>query len=515
MRAPAWAACSGSSPPYSTRCGGTGVPPDDNVVPFMAKDADAPPSPGADANASSSGDGGKQPPREKRVDWGRYTALLDNFALIYSTDTVWDAASRLIMKISAMAHAHGADYVRMWKAAESSPRRHEGKRWTVLPVDVVFDPTETCDPETKVNLFGGLVLEPKEGNVKPMLDLVRFLTSRASDNADECDQIMHWLLCWFAYPLQHLGAKLRNSVVMHGDEGAGKNFLFDTMVMIYGEYGATVGQDELEDKFNDWRSKKLFVVGDEVSSAQELVHNKNRLKALVTSPTVQINPKNLPRREEANHINIGFLSNEIKPLALDNSDRRYLVLFTPRAHDRAYYKELVAWRLNGGLQHWFHYLLHYDTSDYDPNAPAPMTEAKRDLIDLNRKTPERFWIEWENQELGLPYWTCSVDQAYRAYNKYCQRVGDRFPQQKPVFSRMMVRMSDSMGKPARVKPMVPKVEAGPQKTTRMFLVTDPPPDISEGQWAADAIAGFEKELRFYVHGPHSPDGEDKGQEDPR
>src|SRR5205085_4828808 len=162
-----------------------------------------------------------------------------------------------------------------------------------------------------------------------------------------------------AYPLQNLGAKLRTAIVMHGDEGAGKNFLFEAWLEIYGKYGLLVGQDELEDKFNDWRSAKLAVVGDEVSSRQELVHNKNRLKALITSPTVQINPKNLPRREERNHINIVFLSNELQPLALDNSDRRYLVIHTPRAREFEFYRKLKAWRQAGGVQAFYHYLLDY------------------------------------------------------------------------------------------------------------------------------------------------------------
>src|SRR3989344_344503 len=233
---------------------------------------------------------------------------------------VWDGSERLQMKIANMGHAHGADMVRMWKSSE--------RRRTVRLDDVVFDPTMKCDPETTVNLYDGMAMVPKEGNVDPILDLVRYLTSRAAEHDAECDEIMHWLLCWLAYPLQHPGAKLRTAVVMHGDEGAGKNFLFDIMVAIYGKYGALVGQDELEDKFNDWRSCKMFVVGDEVSSRDELVHNKNRLKALITSPTVQINPKNLARREEKNQMNIVFLSNELQPLALDNSDRRYLVVYT-------------------------------------------------------------------------------------------------------------------------------------------------------------------------------------------
>ena len=233
--------------------------------------AGAPPPP-EKAHALSSGDRGESPAdesadskpaekarkAEKTIDWGKFNHLCENFVLIYGTDTVWDGSERLIMKIANMGHAHGSDMVRMWKGSE--------RRRTVRQQDVVFDPTMRADPETTINLFDGLAMEPVEGDVKPMLELVRFLTSRASDNADECDHIMHWLLCWLAYPLQHPGAKLRTSVIMHGDEGAGKNFLFDTMVSIYGKYGALVGQDELEDKYNDWRSCKLFVVGDEVSS---------------------------------------------------------------------------------------------------------------------------------------------------------------------------------------------------------------------------------------------------------
>lgn len=471
--------------------------------------ASSPPSPGdASPRKEGKGAGGGKPKKpDKTIDWGKLNYLLKHFALIYSTDTVWDGANRLIMKISAMAHAHGSDMVKMWKA-------HEQRR-TIFPADVVFDPTETCDTEQCVNLFGGIDLEPKEGNVTPVLELVRFLTSRASTNAHEADEIMHWLLCWLAYPLQHMGTKLRTAVIMHGDEGAGKNFLFDLWVEIYGKYGALVGQDELEDKFNDWRSAKLAVVGDEVSSRQELVHNKNRLKALITSTSVQINPKNLPRREERNHINIVFLSNELQPLALDNSDRRYLVIYTPRAREFEFYRTLKAWKDDGGLAHFYHYLLTYPLDDFDPFAPAPLTQAKLDLIDLNRKSPERFWMEWANGELDLPYRSCSTSQAYRAYTKYAQRTGDRFPLQRPVFTRMVLRISESMGgtlDPPRppVKEWMARViddATSVRKTTRMFLVTPKPDGVTDSVWASECVSTFDEALKDYLGWePRSPDG---------
>lgn len=409
------------------------------------------------------------------------------------------------MKISAMGHAHGADMVRLWKGSE--------RRRTVRQDDVVFDPTMACDADRSVNLFDGFALKPKAGNVQPMLELVRYLTSRTHESADECDEVMHWLLCWLAWPLQHPGAKLRSSVIMHGDEGAGKNFLFDTVVAIYGKYGALVGQDELEDKFNDWRSCKLFVVGDEVSSRAELVHNKNRLKALITSETVQINPKNLPRREEKNQMNIAFLSNELQPLALDNSDRRYLVVYTPRAKDPEFYRRLRQWRDDGGVAAFYHYLLNYPLADFDPYAPAPMTEAKNVLIGLNRKSPEQFWAEWADGELDLPYHSCSMAQAYQAYLKWCQRTGERYPYRQGQWTPTVVRFSEGQGRPTRVKVMkLDGLGSGAKKAQRMFLVTDPAIDTPQGEWASKAVADFEPYLREYLGWqPRSPVGNENGE----
>lgn len=465
--------------------------------------------PKVSAAARDSGDGGGKadPPvqgkkKEKTVDWGKFNHLAENFVLIYGTDTVWDGAERLIMKIANMGHAHGADMVRMWKASE--------KRKTVRLEDVVFDPTLKVDPANSVNLYDGMAMVPKEGDVQPMLELVSFLTSRATSDEADTGDIMHWLLCWLAYPLQHPGAKLRTAVVMHGDEGAGKNFLFDIMVALYGKYGALVGQDELEDKHNDWRSCKLFVVGDEVSSRAELVHNKNRLKALITSPTVQINPKHLTRCEEKNHMNIVFLSNELQPLALDNSDRRYLVVYTPRAKDFEYYKALGEWRDNGGIEAFYHYLLNYPLGDFHAYAPAPMTDAKSALIAINRKSPELFWSEWQAGELDLPYHSCAVTQAYAAYLKWCQRTGDRYPFPQKAFTPTVIRFAEGQGQPMRSKPMNVVRPGQAKKTERMLLVTEPilgegEQRMTEGDWATSAVREFADALRKYAgYGSGSP-----------
>jgi putative DNA primase/helicase len=160
-----------------------------------------------------------------------------------------------------------------------------------------------------------------------------------------------------------------------------------------------------------------------------------------------------------------------------------------------------------------HYLLEYPTSDFNPYAPAPGTKAKEQLIDLARTSAERFWIEWAEQALPLPYWTCSVQQAYQAYLAYCRKTGERFPDKQGLFTRRLLRVSEQKGKPLREKVM--RVEHDPddpggdayQKSTRMLLVAEPPDD-GQGAWASEAQRGFERPLRAYAGGfPRSPDGE--------
>lgn len=476
-------------------------PPGEPEPPAAADSPDA--SDESGAKAADKGKKGKKYPPEF---WERLDFLRETFALIYGTDTVYDGSTGKIMTISNMSHAWGSELVRFWKNSTPCSARSEGGRWTVLPERVVFDPTGQADPDTHINLFQGFALQPVAGDVMPFLELLKHLCSRVAEHEEDVDKVMHYFLCWMAYPLQHPGSKLKTAVIMHGDEGAGKNFLMDLLVEIYGQYGCTVGQDELEDKFNDWRSRKLLVVGDEVSSRAELVHNKNRLKALITSTTVQINPKNLPRREEANHINVAFLSNELQPMALDNSDRRYLVIYTPKAREVEFYKALGKWKAEGGAAKVYHYLLTYECDGFDPYAPAPITSAKRDLIELNRKSPERFWAEWHEGLIDLPYWSCAGDQLYRAYLKYCQRIGERFPVQRELFTRMVMRMSDTSGKPMSTKPM--EVDFGTEgmaenKLKRFLLIKpfDERPEEGYGAWATSAYHAFEKVLRKYLgHG---------------
>lgn len=126
----------------------------------------------------------------------------------------------------------------------------------------------------------------------------------------KAEELYQWVLRWLAYPIQHPGAKMKTAIVMHGPQGTGKNMFFEAVMQIYGRYGWVIDQSAIEDKFNDWASRKLFLIADEVVARSEMFHIKNKLKSFVTGEQIRINPKNMAAYWEANHVNLVFLSNE-------------------------------------------------------------------------------------------------------------------------------------------------------------------------------------------------------------
>lgn len=478
-------------------------------APKQGKGADRPGQEMDDADSADEGgriDGnGKKIPPEV---WAQVEALAGRFALVYGTDTAWDREKLMLVKVPAMRLAFGKTAVGLWL---SRPYRD-----MVDAIDLVFEPGEDVQPP-RVNMWAGLDLQPQvceRADVAPMLDLLQHLCSetrmvdaegRALPGA--VDEVMHWLLCWQALPLQQLGTKMATAVVMHGAQGTGKNLYWDAWRDLYGAYGITVTQTELEDKYNGWVSRKLAAVGDEVVSRAEMYHNKNRLKLIVTQrDKFAIRDLYAAVRWEGNHMNVVFLSNESEPLVLEDRDRRFLVVYTPLEAPVELYQRARDFLADGGLAKWLDFLQQYDVGEFDAHSKPPFTEAKRALIEANWRPSVRFVHEWLEGFLELPHQVCSAEQLYRAFRWWCDKAGERWPPSQSKFTAEVNRWvseSRKRGPDGAFPPMrlVYKVIAladalSPRKSTRCFIPSGcaPPVGVSEGAWAADAVKTFDHEL---------------------
>jgi putative DNA primase/helicase len=234
---------------------------------------------------------------------------------------------------------------------------------------------------------------------------------------------------------------MKTALIFHGRQGTGKNLFFEVLMGIYGEYGRIVDQAAIEDKFNDWASRKLFLIADEVVARAELYHVKNKLKGIVTGEWIRINPKNVAAHDERNHCNLAFLSNETQPLILEQDDRRYTVIWTPDKLSETFYREVRAEIDAGGQAALHQHLLDLDLGDFDEHTKPPMTRAKAELIDRSLDSVERFLREWQAGDVihdarqgPVPFCPCASSQLYRVYLDWCRRMGEPRPRPENQFS---------------------------------------------------------------------------------
>lgn len=500
--------------------------------PGGAPDADA----GGDDGEGQSTKGGRKRKVYPPEFWDGINRMLDRYALVYGSNQVWDLEAARFVEVPHLRLACGTTSVNFWLAST--------RRRMVYPEDLVFEPGVDV-PEGKINLFQGIKVQPvpcTSEEVAPMLRLLRHLCGSSvlvgcqdgdeqpeGGLADDVDAVMHWVLCWQAYPHQHVGAKMRTALIFHGSQGTGKNLYFDAWRDTFGDLGKTVGQAELEEKYNaGWLSRTLALVGDEVVSKAELYHNKNRLKMIVTQEhRFPIRAMHCDVRYETNHANVVFTSNEDLPLALEDRDRRYLVVYTPLEADAELYDEVKRFLQGDGVGKWLYYLQHYPLGDFDRHTKPLMTRAKQLLIEANWKPTQRFVAEWVAGYLDLPRWACSREQVFRAFRRWVENTGVKWAADQATFVREInrwaneQRVRDGSGvlrpppfelRRVRMPGGATDKEVGERQYVFMLihLPGGPADGVSIGDWALECIRAFATPLNRYCGHTGRPAGDGKG-----
>lgn len=408
--------------------------------------------------------------------------LHERFTLVYGHNgTVFDAWENILLKLTDMRDACiGRWAPRDW--AESPDKQ-------IVRIDQVgFDPSEN-DSKIKCNLWSGWPTTPKAGACEALLDLLEYLCNHENNDG----KLFQWVLRWCAYPIQHPGAKHKTALILHGPQGVGKNMFFEALMAIYGQYGRVVDQDAVEDKYNDWASRKLLLICDEVLARAELYHSKNKIKGLITGDWIRINPKHVTSYEERNHMNIIFMSNEVQPLVLEPDDRRFTVIWTPAKLDPGFYEDVKNEIDNGGIAALHDHLLNLDLGDFKPWTLPPMTQAKRELIDLGMDSTERFITTWLDGELEyVPVCPALSDDIYKLYRGYCTHAGiPRYAPKHILLGRA--------GKHPRLRKHQARYLHSSGKHKRSMIIfpierQEPPDGQQQSSWLAKCIKEFRNGL---------------------
>ncbi len=139
-----------------------------------------------------------------------------------------------------------------------------------------------------------------------------------------------WVINWLAGFLQTLKTS-DVALVLRGAEGTGKGLFMEQIIApLFGEdFTVTVDDDRLNSNFKGWIGEKLFF------NLNEIAHDGktrraviNFIKVLITDRLVQMEAKNKDAVATEIFGNILITSNEVSPLEISVTDRRFTVFQT-------------------------------------------------------------------------------------------------------------------------------------------------------------------------------------------
>ncbi len=250
---------------------------------------------------------------------------------------------------------------------------------------------------TMFNLYRPSDVIPAEGDTTMWRDHLAYLFP------DERDRNL--VLNWVAWMIQNLDKKPKHALLVQGHkQGTGKSFIAEVLQLILGKSNvAPLTQNDLHGDFNGWALKAKLIWIEELR-ALDRAEVKNKLHPLITQERIRINDKNVSAYPIENCFGIFAMTNDDAAVALDNSDRRYLVVRTdaiPRNHtdfgegfDPNYYKKLYG-LLNdpAAVAAIAHELITRDLGEYDARGSAPETAAKSAMIDAGLSDLETWMVE--------------------------------------------------------------------------------------------------------------------------
>jgi hypothetical protein len=184
------------------------------------------------------------------------------------------------------------------------------------------------------------------------------------------------------------------ALVIYGPQGVGKSYVGEVMRAILGA-GLSAYCDDAEQlmgRFNLWVEGKLFVQVDEAFFPGD-PKARGKMKSLITSPTIRVEPKGVNAYEIRNCARYLITSNEQWNTPVELGNRRYMVVKAgeERANDAEYHQSLRDEMERGGYARFLGYLMHEVTVDWDLiRRPIP-TAALRDQ-QIASLGPEGRWF---------------------------------------------------------------------------------------------------------------------------
>ena len=217
------------------------------------------------------------------------------------------------------------------------------------------------------------------------------------------------LLNALAHKVQFPAHKINHAILMGGNHGSGKDTLFAPFFWaIGGDAKANCSLVKNEDLTSQWgyalECEVMEIAELRQAEAKDRRALENTLKPIIAAPPelLMVNRKGLHPYMALNRVFVIAFSNERVAISLPSEDRRWFVLWSAAEKlPEAQAVSLWNWyQHRGGFEAVAHYLHTRDVSDWNPNAPPPMTEAKLIMVEHGMSTAESFLVDQMRRRVG-------------------------------------------------------------------------------------------------------------------
>jgi hypothetical protein len=300
-----------------------------------------------------------------------------------------------------------ADFIRLFvnrKVIVDSRSTTQGIAWLHHPDrreftgGVLFAPGAEHSSK-HLNLWTGFAIKPKRGPVKPFLD---FILSVIADRDEELNQ---FIIAWLSDAVQNPGKRPGTALVLRGGQGVGKSFYGETICGLYRCHAMELTDPRhLTGNFNSHLLDKAMIFVDEGAFGHSAAINK--LKNIVTSERMIVEPKGVDSFETRNCLRVIIVGNDKKLISAAGDERRYAVIDVgdSRKEDHEYFAGLAEWRDNGGISALLYYLKNYDCSGTNLRT-APRNDA---LLEIKRASLDPIDKWWQDRLMaGEPVPGCT------------------------------------------------------------------------------------------------------------
>lgn len=302
---------------------------------------------------------------------------------------------------SDIIHHFETEYIgknSFWSLWVRDPTRQTYKDIGVFPHDV------EC-PDGILNLWTGYdaaKLPISDADLSPILEHFKILF--------KTDIVYNHVLDWFANMFQYPSSQ---SVMMIWQcaEGAGKSAIVDFINNIMGRNLTCEIQNAKEDlfgRFNGHLAGKVFLNINE-TSRQDMLPFIERIKSMITSPTINIEEKGHKMYVEDNKRHILTTVNPVNPLPIKEGTRRfsYIECCEDLIGNIDYFNLLYLWIAKKSNQRAFYqFLMARQVKQKLTIKDIPITDAMLKMYELNRDPVEDYCIEYIGEKLSMENYDC-------------------------------------------------------------------------------------------------------------